>query len=340
MKYMPIIRTRAAELRGFRELSAAVHDSLFPLVELTRSRRSSKNPGGDIQKSIDATVEILGDRPFVVDLTTLASQQNSEFNQLLDDTDAFQGWTNFARDHLPPTCVPIVHLTDPFEKSDFTPQVERLLRRFQRIAIRVPTSYMELAEVISTLEAELDSLEKVVFVLDAGYVTAKSLPGAQGRLSEMLGDLTGNPPHWLSVTSSSFPSSVTSVGGGDEVGELVLHEVELGNALLEVHPDLRYSDYAAIHPLDFSGTVANWVPRVDVMLDQKFYYYRYRRTAGGYPFAAAEARGDRRWVSLDCWAQDNINAAAGGNSRGMSPSFWIANRVNFHISRQVSRLTR
>lgn len=339
MKYMPIIRTRAAELRGFRELSTDTCRSLFPMIELTRSRRSSKNPGGDIQKSIDATVEILADRPFVVDLTTLASQQNSEFNQLLDDTNAFQAWTDFARERLPPMCVPVVHLTAPFEEVDFTPQVERLLGRFGRIAIRVPTSYSEFTEVISTLEVELGSLQKAVFILDAGYVTAKSLPGAYGRLSEMLDDLAGKTPNWLSATSSSFPNSVTSVGGGDEEGELELYEVELGNALLKLRPDLSYSDYAAIHPLDFSGTVANWVPRVDVMLDQKFYYYRYRRTAGGYPLAAAEARKDRRWVSLDCWAQDNINAAASGNPKGMSPSFWIANRVNFHVTRQVSRLT-
>lgn len=340
MKYMPIVRTRAAELRGFRELSAEVHHSLFPLIELTRSRRSSKNPGGDIQKSVDAIVDILAGRPFVVDLTSLASQQNSEFNQLLDDTGAFQAWTEFARDRLPPTCVPIVHLTDPFETGDFVPQVERLLERFQRVAIRVPTSYTDLAEIISTLERALGSLQNVVIILDAGYVTAKSLPGAQGRLSEMLGELAGKRPNWLSVTSSSFPSSVTTVGGGDEEGELALHEVTLGNALLRVRNDLRYSDYAAIHPLDFSGTVSNWVPRVDVMLDEKFYYYRYRRTAGGYPLAAAEARNDRRWLSLSCWAQDNIDAAASGNPKGMNPSFWIANRVNFHISRQVSRLTR
>lgn len=340
MNYMPIVRTRAAELKGFRELSDDVHRSIFPLIELTRSRRSSRNPGGDIQRSIDAIGEILADRPFVADLTSLASQQNSEFNQLLDDTDAFRNWTNFARDRLPPTCVPIVHLTDPFEESDFAPQVERLLEQFTRVAVRVPTSYTELPEIISTLEAVLGSLQDVVFILDAGYVTAKSLSGAYGRLSEMLAELAGKNPNWLSVASSSFPSSVTSVGGGDDEGELELHEVTLGNALLRVRSDLRYSDYAAIYPMDFSGTVVNWVPRVDVMLDEKFYYYRYRRTAGGYPLAAAEARRDPRWVSLDCWAQDNINAAAAGNPNGMSPSFWIANRVNFHISRQVSRLTR
>lgn len=340
MNYMPIIRSRAAELRGFRELSIDVHDSLFPLVELTRSRRSSKNPSGDIQKSVEATLEILENRPFVVDLTTLESQQNSDFNQLFDNTDAFQAWTNFTKNRLPSTCVPVVHLTDPFDINDFQPQVDRLLQRFELIAIRIPTSYSELRDVINTLEAELGSLQKVVVVLDAGYVTAKSLRGARGRLSEMLIELDGKTPYWLSVTSSSFPSSVISVGGGDEEGESALHEVNLVDELLEVRRDLRYSDYAAIHPLDYTGTVANWVPRVDVMLEKKFYYYRYRRTAGGYPLAAAEARSDPRWVSLDCWAQDNINAAAGGNAPGMSPSFWISNRINFHITRQVKRLAR
>ena len=340
MPYMPIVRTRAAELRGLRELTTSVRDSLFPVVELTRSRRSSKNPGGDVQKSIDALLEILGSRPFVADLTSLASQQNGEFGQLLDDADAFQAWTDFASQRLPPSCVPIVHLLDPFDEVEFRTQVTRLLAVFHQVAVRIPTSYMELPAVVTAFQAELGSLDRVVMVLDAGYVTSKTVQGAIGRLSEMVGNLADHTLASLSVASSSFPNSVTSVGGGDEQGELRLAEVTVGDALAPLRGDLRYGDYAAIHPLDFIGMVANWVPRVDVMLDDRFYYHRHRRTAGGYIRAAAEARRDQRWKPLQCWAQENIDAAAAGAAKGLSPSFWISNRVNFHISRQVTRLDR
>jgi hypothetical protein len=340
MPYMPIVRTRAAELRGLRELTAPVKDAIVPVVELTRSRRSSKNPGGDVQKSIDALLEILGNRPFVADLTSLASQQNGEFGQLLNDAGAFQAWTDFVSQRLPPTCVPIVHLLDPFDEAEFRTQVARLLGVFRQVAVRIPTSYMDLPAVIAAFQADLGSLDQVVMVLDAGYVTGKTVQGAIGRLSEMIGNLHGHFPASLSIASSSFPNSVTNAGGGDEQGELMLVEVAIGAELAPLRADLRYGDYAAIHPLDFMGMVVNWVPRVDVMLDDRFYYHRHRRTAGGYIRAAAEARRDQRWRPLQCWAQENIDAAAAGAAKGLSPSFWISNRVNFHISRQVVRLSR
>jgi hypothetical protein len=317
-----------------------VKDSLFPIVELTRSRRSGKNPGGIVQKSLDGFLEVFGDRPFVVDLTSLESQQNSEFDQLLDDADGFRNWTSFALTRLPSSCTPMVHLLEPFDEQSLRTQVSRLLEAFSTAAIRVPTAYPEFPAVVSALLAELGSLDRIVLVLDAGYVTNQNANGAIGRLSEMIGDLAHHTPASLSIASSSFPNSVTSVGGGDEQGELTLAEVTIGDAVIPLRDDLRYGDYAAIHPLDFVGTVTNWVPRVDVMLDDRFYYYRFRRTVGGYARAAYEARHDGRWTPLDCWAQENIDAAASGTAPGLSPSFWIANRVNFHISRQVSRLSR
>ncbi|ENZ95882.1 hypothetical protein O1K_07645 [Xanthomonas fragariae LMG 25863] len=143
-----------------------------------------------------------------------------------------------------------------------------------------------------------------------------------------------------SIASSSFPNSVVSAGGEDDQGAFNLSEVYLWKELVLKFPDLTYGDYAGIHPIDFTGTVTNWVPRVDVMLDESFYYHRYRRSEGGYEKAAYEALNDHRYVPLDCWAQENIRLAAGGSPNGRSPSFWIANRVNFHLSRQLFKIVR
>ncbi|MFD2736569.1 hypothetical protein ACFSYI_16185 [Xanthomonas dyei] len=64
INYSPVIRTRAAELRGLKELADAARRKLFPIVELTRSRRTSKNPAGSISKSVEAICEILGGAVF------------------------------------------------------------------------------------------------------------------------------------------------------------------------------------------------------------------------------------------------------------------------------------
>lgn len=337
--YLPIIRTRAAELRGIQELPSRTLDKLFPIVELTRSRRTSKNPSGDIRKSVDAIQEIMGERSYIVDLTSLESLQNVEFARILDDANGFKAWTDFASNTLPNHCVPIVHLLEPFELESFQPQVERLLERFSKIAIRVPTSYRDFDELIEACGGNLD-LKNVVLTLDAGYITRNSIAGAVPRLFEMLNAVDGEAFCNVSVASSSFPNSVVSVGGDDDSGEFALYEVQIWKQLHHNFGWLDYGDYAAIHPIDFAGTVTNWVPRVDVMLNDSFYYHRYRRSDGGYILAAKEAYHDPRYVRLESWAQENIIAAANGDPNGLSPSFWIANRVNFHLTRQVKRLAR
>lgn len=335
--YFPIIRTRAAELRGLRELSTAAIKKLFPVVELTRSRRTPKNTGGDVAKSVELVCEILENVPFVADLTSLDSLQNSEFDRLLDDADGFRAWTDFAYTNFPEHCVPIVHLLEPFELQPFLTQVGRLRERFKRIAVRIPTSYRGFDEFRAAL-VDLPNNRDVVLILDAGFITRMTVAGAAARLGEMLETVADIGLSHLSIASSSFPNSVVSAGGEDDTGEFRLLEVDLGKWCQGRFDGVSYGDYAAIHPMDFKGTVTNWVPRVDVMLDETFYYYRYRRSDGGYIRAARDARADAKYAPLACWAYDNIEAAAQGAPPGRSPSFWIANRVNFHLTRQISRL--
>lgn len=338
--YLPVIRSRAAELRGLKELPASTRSKIFPIVELTRSRRTTKNPNGDIQKSVEAICEIMDKRPFIVDLTSLPSLQNAEFDLVINDEDGFRAWTDFALSSFPEYCVPVVHLLEPFELQPFQLQVARLREKFSRVAIRVPTSYRDFHELLRSCDGTFPNLRDVILTLDAGYVNQRSIAGAVPKLTEMLNAVNDRKFCNVSIASSSFPNSVVSAGGEDDAGGFPLYEVALWNQLRPNFPWLDYGDYAAIHPLDFTGTVTNWVPRVDVMLNDSFYYHRYRRTDGGYVRAAQEARRDRRYVPLSSWAQDNIEAAASGAPKGLSPSFWIANRVNFHLARQVARVGR
>jgi len=337
--YTPIIRTRPAELKGLRELDVAVRSQLLPVMELTRSRRTTKNPGGNVSNSVEATLEILGDQPFIVDLTSLQSQQNGEFESLLDASNGFDAWTRFAHHHLPKQCIPVVHLLEPFDADEFRRQVVVLRSKFDRVALRVPTSYLELPAVLNTYTSVANDLRTAAIVLDAGYVTSPTAAAAVARLSEMLRQLNRRPTFMTASCSSSFPISVVSAGGEDASDEFPLLETWVDAQLRQTWPELTYGDYAAIHPIDFVGTVTNWVPRVDVMLATKFYYYRYRRSDGGYVRAAADALADSNYAPLNCWGDTNIRNAAAGSPLGRSPSHWIASRVNFHISRQISRLT-
>ncbi|QTK49015.1 beta family protein [Xanthomonas euvesicatoria] len=336
--YSPILRSRAAELRGLKELTDQTKGKILPIIELTRSRRTSKNPGGDIVKSVEAVCEILGEKRFIADLTSLESQQNAEFDQLLSDDSGFAAWTNFALKSLPEQCIPVVHLLEPFELAPFQSQVAELKKKFSVLAIRVPTNYADYGALISALQLVFSDLSQICLILDAGYVSQKAVGGAHARLSEMLFAVNGVKFYSKAIAASSFPNSVVSAGGGDDQGEFDLTEVLIWDDLRKKYADLSYGDYAGVHPMDFTGTVTNWVPRVDVMLDTKFYYHRYRRSDGGYIKSAQEAYKDSRYVPLGCWAEENIKLAAAGTPAGRSPSFWISNRVNFHLSRQTLRV--
>lgn len=339
-KYVPVVRTRAAELKGFAQLSRSTLDALLPLIELTKSRRSKTNPSGAMSKCIDAVLAILADRPFIADLASFESLQNQEIDKLLDPAASFRNWVRFATSVLPSTCIPVAHLTDPFDPLGFSLQVEQLVAKNGWIAIRMPVDYAQAEEISPVLSSVLDGMEKVILLVDGGFVHKDA--ALQGYLNcKAAFDRFGSPTGFSAALNSSFPASVATGGyGEDSQGEFSLAEVEIHDNLKKNlrRPKLLYGDYASIHPKEFEGTVTNWVPRVDVPLDRKIYYHRYRRPEGGYSKAAKFARDDRRYVPLDCWGQENIFDAARGMPQGKSPAHWIGVRVNFHITRQVARL--
>ncbi|MGO4221854.1 hypothetical protein AB4Y64_08365 [Lysobacter sp. TAF61] len=342
--YLPIIRTRSAELRGLKELRGEALDVILPVVELTRSRRTAKNPLGALSITVGTVADILGLRPFVADLTSLEGQQNSEFTKLLDPSDGFASWVEFVKNVLPSTAIPVVHLTDPFDADEYCKQVRKLLVTHGTLALRIPTSYAALNSVVEAHKAFIGGLDALILLVDASYVMERDISGALARVREMLEGLGADLDSFAmrAVAASSFPSSVMSAGGGDSQGQFHLSEVELSTRLQREFPrhGIRHSDYGSIHPLQFGGVVTQWVPRVDVPLDLDVFYHRYRRDDGGYVRAAAEALSDPRYVELDCWAHENIVAAANGLPLGRSPAYWISVRVNYHVSRQATRLSR
>src|SRR5690242_2037532 len=118
-RYIPVVRTREAELKGLRELPSRILDDILPVVEITKSRRSKNNISAAVAKSVSAAVGIFSDRPFIADLTTLASQTNSEVEALLDHADGFAAWTAFVGSSIPKHCTPSAHLTEPFDRDNF-----------------------------------------------------------------------------------------------------------------------------------------------------------------------------------------------------------------------------
>ena len=342
-QYVPVIRTRRAELKGLSYIQKATLRHIVPLIEYTKSRRSSKNPDGSISISIEKTKDILGDQPYIADITSLKNLQNKEILQLLNPENNFSKWTEFVKKQLPPNCVPTLHLTLPFSEESLKTQVSKFRDQHEYLAVRIPTSYDEYTDVLKTLQGILGNLEKIVILIDASFVQPRVVDGAVAKLTEMVRECNKYAPIFCSTLASSFPNSVVSTGyGGDEHGAFALTEVTISEKIKNTFPEatIVHGDYASIHPLDFDGTITNWVPRVDVPLNKHLYYYRYRRDDGGYIHAAKRAVKDKAYVRLNCWGCDNIEDAAKGEPQGRNPAHWIAVRLNIHMTRQIKRLTR
>lgn len=341
--YIPAIRTRDSELKGYECLSDAVKDKLLPVFELTKSRRSPKNPDGSLAKTVERLLPLLNGRPFIVDVTSLESQGNSETADLLNPHDAFGNWRKFVRKNMPATCIPVVHLTDPLDVAEVTKQINDLFEFANAIALRVPPDYMFAKDLAQTLRLRDGMPGMVILLVDDGFVTQGSEALSINRCNKVLQYFSGKVDIAAPLTSC-FPSSVAmpGFGGGDAYGEFKLVEVFISETLKLIGLQgarILHGDYALIHPNDFDGVVTNWVPRVDVPLDGEGFYHRYRREVGGYGLAARLAIQNPKYSSLKCWGDSSIMQAAVADPPGRSPSFWISVRVNYHITRQVRRLS-
>lgn len=339
--YVCILRTRDAELKGFAELSVATKNSILPVIEYTKSRRTPKNTEGSVSVCVSKIEGMLEGRPYIADVTTMSSLSNAETERLLEQDKGFRAWRTFVVTFLSKNAIPVIHLTDPLDPASVVLQCKTFADLGDgKVAVRIPPGYEELDNLKATLIGALGGLSKVYLICDAEFVNEQTVVDV---CSEASATLLAAGPNFAEriVASSSFPSSVVLPGyGKDAYGKFSLQEVWLSEQLKKV-PSLEsviHGDYALIHPADFEGVVTNWVPRVDVPLDKHLFYHRYRRDKGGYEKAAKCAFADADYVALTCWAHENIKSAASGAVQGKSPAHWIAVRVNMHISRQVQRI--
>ena len=101
--YYPAIRTRPAELLGYRHLSNEQKDELLPLVTLGSWPRQD-----GLGESMAQTEQALDGRPYMLDLTREATYQLSEIRGLLDDGEAHASLVTVLFRHLAPAVLCIL----------------------------------------------------------------------------------------------------------------------------------------------------------------------------------------------------------------------------------------
>lgn len=342
--YFPVIKTRDSELRCFEHINAEDFEKILPIYELTKSRKTTKAPDGDIYNRMRQIAKIQGSKPFILDLCTEERYKNPQIDQLLSEFNGFKEWQYFLFDlHSELNIIPMIHIheDDNGEFDDVKEFVKLASSKRGFLAVRLPYD-LSSEDIEYYLAPIIDSLSdgcKLYVLLDAGYVRGKSAANvAQTFLEACAGtEDFGNKIENVVMLCTSFPSNVAQVGGDDINGRFPITEEEIYEGVSCEFP-IKYGDYASINTEQIEMKGGTFVPRIDIASEdgKSFTYKRYRRTNGGYVEAAKHTLADTNsYKPIGVWADDEILKASQNNPSGISPSYWISVRMNYYIKSRI-----
>lgn len=338
-KYIPIIKTTDAEIKGYRYLSDEVKKDTLPLFELTRSRPVKGFPTGDIHRRMGQLREYTKGNPFILDLTKHEDLANDQIEALIDDTNGFHEWRHFLSRYRDMNIIPMLHLY-PDAIDTFLEFVRLTGQDYERFAFRVglETSPAELSLYMKELSSCLDIKSRLILIVDADFVDENNIDDKKELALSLVNTALDFSIGHISLNSSSFPFSVLKrKGSRDDEGVMDMLELALFSYISSQIADddpVKYGDYAGVHPIRYTIGGGNWVPRIDQTLQTQYIYKRFRRHDGGYIKAAKKlVEWNEYFSDLDCWGVDQIIKASNEKPEGKSPSFWISVRLNQHITR-------
>lgn len=328
IKYLPVFRSRQAELKGFKEASEATRTALLPVVALGKLGQLD-----DVPRVLEKVREVVP-RAFV-DLHSNSYQtcsNHAEFGSPDKNYAAWRGLFPKNGNHIP------VALMRPGGTArNFIRQVIAIENDYGVVVIRSRNGSHDLSSLQSALSA-VDDVNNVLFVLDFGYIRGAVAPReTEARL--LISALRNvDAEARIAVIASSFPRSVSAYG--EESGTLDIEERDL-HAQIGGDAVAIYGDHSSIYPEPFEPSKSRFVPRIDYCLDDSWIFRRYRDVVGtpGYQKCAQEIIASPDWdpaFAASSWGARMVAETSNGVPQGFAaPSNWIAARVNMHIERQL-----
>ncbi|WP_082666463.1 beta family protein [Aureimonas sp. AU4] len=329
LRYIPSIRSRQAELRGFSELRPETKDAIHPIVSLGKNGRMDQS-----ERVVEAIAQRVGQ--CFLDLNTYPGQACSDWERLCDPANAYGNWRDLLQRANGVT--PVALLREGVPGRAFVRQVILLEREFGAVVIRSRQPAQDLAAMQAALSA-VDDVNNLLIILDLGYIRGAVDPKETEARRIISALRTTDPTVRVCVTSSSYPKAVSVYGefqGSLEIIERELH-AQIGGDEVAI-----YGDHASIYPEPFEPVISRFVPRIDYCLEYTWLYHRRREDAGGYAECARQIVASADWdpaFANDVWGAALIarTARTGVVEPGFgSPANWIAVRVNMHIERQAN----
>lgn len=366
VEYYLITKTGDAEIKALEHTSSQVLDSIIPIVELTRGRKLSsrgKNPElrkkekdrYPYDKKLEKISKILSGRKVIFDLTSDKSLMSDEINLLYDANGGYANWrtllVSLKQSNVFSELIPtiIIGENDQDVDSSIKSQTDLLTDFFDGIAYRSDifddNCYYDIEHnIVPFLKGK-----KLYVIVDCSYVIQASIRQYSDRVRARVKNLHTIVPQetTIIVSATSFPRNIGEIGD-DSNDSFQLSEVSIAKELASINLVASYSDYGSINPIRNDNVVMahGWIPRIDVPLQERVFYYRERRPKNTKGYAETYKRVAQIVLQNpdfpkdldDNWGIKQIKACASGYSPASIPSFWISVRMCIHIEQQVKRL--
>lgn len=330
--YTPVIKTRDAELKAFANLKQNIKNSILPIFELTKSRKTKNIPDGDIHKRMVEIKKIAGENPFILDLSTNEKYLNPQIETLLSPNNGFYEWVYFINSYSHLNIIPMIHIYDDEDFSDIEAFVSSPHLRGRDFAVRLPYDEQNINEFIDPIIRNLENSNLYV-IIDVGQISS-NLNEIETSIKERIIEIKSCRYNKIKiiVTATSFPKLVGPYGENN--GEFPISE-EILYQKLKKEFDIIYGDYGSINIEQVEIKGGTFIPRIDISLSDKFFYERYRRHEGSYARCAKNIVKNIKYIPIQSWADEEIILASVDAPSGISPSFWIAVRMNYFMTKRV-----
>ncbi|WP_315851108.1 beta family protein [Yersinia aldovae] len=334
-KYFPLIKTRDAELKAISRLSDDILSEILPIYELTKSRKTKVAPDGDIHRRMTLIAEIQGDKPFILDVSSNDKYINPQMEQLLDENKGYYEWQYFISLYSNLNIIPMIHLYDEDDFSEVTKFVSEMSKLKSKLAVRLPFNLDDYKKFITPIIDGLNGDCKIFVIIDGEQVTSKEQENVTNGFLFACQEIEefNSKIEDIVILTTSFPLSPAKHGNDDE-GEVSILEEYIFQQVSQEYP-VKYGDYASINIQQVEIKGGTFVPRIDISLPEEIIYKRYRRDDGSYVLCAQKMVEDSRYNPIGTWADKEIELASKGTPSGISPSFWIAVRMNYYITTRV-----
>lgn len=363
--YYLLFKTGDAEIRALSHCN--VLENIIPLVELTKSRRSTKDKQGNIEKRLKSVAEIFKGMPIILDITTDEHQSNEQTQSLYNYEDGYLNWINFVQElkskaefkQLIP-CI-LANTSDSYFDDNFSEQVKSLSNFFSTLAYRSPINddgYLSDLQTISTLLNDDYAIKVIIDCLDIKQISNSSneLIAEINERIKSIKAVCRNLNVEIIVAGTSFPNSVSDYVKDDNSADFPVEEIDLFNSI-NASEHVFYGDYGSVNPIrnDDVKMTRGWIPRIDLTTSTDdgrltIHFERERRldseTKIKRDYADAYTSVAKKIIQLQSfpqnlrknWGIEQIKLCANGKAPGASPSFWISVRMSIFIHQQVLRL--